>query len=106
MRKARPPESCSFFRPSPIRVTEFSAGPRLRGSKEDWRLERIRASNPENQLALRLQEAGGDAIVAVKSNIVERCGHAMPARHGCGLGPAYVRQGDHDYISEAHGLAH
>ncbi len=49
---------------------------------------------------LRFQETGGDAVVAVKRNIVERCSHAMPARHGCGLGPAYVRHGGHDHISE------
>jgi hypothetical protein len=57
-------------------------------------------------LQLRLQETGGDAVVAVKRNIVERGSHAMPARHSRRLGTAYVRHGGREHISEAQGLAH
>ena len=55
---------------------------------------------------LRFQKAGRDVIVAVKLDIIEGCGDAMPARHSSGLCAAHMRHGSNDNVSEAQGLAY
>src|SRR6266436_4407186 len=52
-------------------------------------------------LDLRFEKTGRNVIVAVKLDIIEGCGDAMPAGHSSGLRTADMRQGSNDYVSEA-----
>ena len=44
-------------------------------------------------------------VVAVKLNIIEGCGDAIPAGHGCGFCPADIRHRYNDDVSESQGFA-
>ncbi len=45
-------------------------------------------------------------VVAVKLNIIEGCGDAIPAGHGCGFCPADMRPRYNDDVSESQGFAY
>jgi len=51
-----------------------------------------------------VSETGRNAIVAVKLDVIEGCGDAMPARHSSGLCAAHMRHRSNDNVSEAQGL--
>src|SRR6267378_3430652 len=55
---------------------------------------------------LRFQKTGRNAIVAVKLDIIEGCGDAIPARHISGLCAAHLRHRSNHHVSEAQGLAY
>jgi len=55
---------------------------------------------------LRFQKAGRNAIVAVKLDIIESCGDAIPAGHSSGLCAAHMRHRSNHDVSEAQGLAY
>jgi hypothetical protein len=59
----------------------------------------------ERRCDLWSQITGRNAVVAVKLNIVEGCGDAMPARHSGGFCSADARQCDSDNVAEAQRLA-
>jgi hypothetical protein len=52
-----------------------------------------------------MQKTGRHAVVAVKLDIIEGGGDAMPARHGGGFRSANMSHGCHNDIAEAQGLA-
>jgi hypothetical protein len=53
----------------------------------------------------RLEEAEGDAIVAVELNVIERGGDSIPTGHGGRLAPLHVSPGGENYTAVAHRLA-
>jgi hypothetical protein len=55
---------------------------------------------------LWLEEARGDAVVAVELNVVECCGNTEPTWHGSGFGAADVRHSGNYDIAEAQRAAH
>jgi len=57
-------------------------------------------------LDLRFEKTGRNVIVAVKLDIIEGCGDAMPAGHSSGLRTTDMRHGSNDYVSEAQGFAY
>src|SRR5229473_3780643 len=54
---------------------------------------------------LWFQIAGRNSVVAVKLDIIEGCGDAMPARHSGGFRSAYTRHRGSDDVAEAQRLA-
>jgi hypothetical protein len=54
---------------------------------------------------LWFQIAGGNTVVAIKLDIIEDCGDAMPARHSSGFGSAYTRHRDSNDIAKSQGFA-
>ena len=53
----------------------------------------------------RLEEAEGDAIVAVELNVIERGGDSIPTRHGGRLAALHVSSSGENYVAVPHGLA-
>jgi hypothetical protein len=60
----------------------------------------------DGSLLLWSQITARNAVIAVKLDIIEGCGDAMPAGHSSGLRTTDMRHGSNDYVSEAQGFAY
>jgi len=47
------------------------------------------------------EEAGRNEVVAVEGDVIEICGDAKPAGHGCGMNAAYIGLAGHDHVALA-----
>ena len=65
-----------------------------------WRHRKLCANEMKKQSGL--EEAGGDAIVAVELHVIERSGDSIPSGHGCGLVALHVGSGGQNYIAVPH----
>src|SRR5260370_41455451 len=74
----------------------------VEGLLRGWRKERKR---PETRNLL-FQKTGGHMVVAVELNIIEGCGNAIPAGHGCGFCPADMRHRYNDDVPESQWFAY
>jgi hypothetical protein len=66
-----------------------------------------RAKDPKKRGVwfLRLQKACGEAIVAIKLNVVKGGGDTVPAGHGGGFHAAHMGHSNHDDVAQAQGFA-
>jgi hypothetical protein len=55
--------------------------------------------------SLAIQETGGEAVVAIKLDVVKGGSDTVPAGNGCRFDAAHMGIGDHDDVAQAKGLA-
>jgi hypothetical protein len=53
----------------------------------------------------RIQKTRGEAVVAIKLDVVKSSSDAVPPGHGGSLHAAYMSLGNHDHIAQAEGFA-
>src|SRR5260370_10106848 len=79
----------------------------IRNVRDGWRkrLQELVGSGMSAR-DLRLEKTRRNAVVAVKLDIIECRGDAIPARHRTGLDAAHMRDGSNNHLPEAPGLAY